>query len=393
MRTWAIPVGLSLALFIVFAAFFRTIILTPAISSDFGPHIDFARTAYEGTGVWPRHVLFFALVALTSFWSTSLLVWQTSAWMWLAFFVAAKFLASVWFGRLWVKRSQVIQGQEKVWAIAAAFGLTVVFCFPQPAAFALDLWYAYSFPPNTWHNSTQIAVMPIAIIVFGLSVLQLDEPGNVRRAAAIAVFAVLSALAKPSFLMAWLPSYGICTLIVWARRRSFYEFVVAALPIALAVAIVLLQYYFIYVENINNSGVKIGYLDAWTSRVDRTPTHFYIAVFFSSLFPIVFYALHPKKVVQLPHILSIGMVIISYLFAMGLSETGSSIEAGNFMWPIISANFISYMVCACELPIAYRSRDGGKAVLKAALPAFLFGVSSLWGVAYLIRYIEIGTYR
>lgn len=393
MKTWAIPVGLSLALFVVFAVFFRTIILTPTITSDFGQHIDFARRAYEGMGLWPRHVLFFALVALTSFWSASLLVWQTSAWMWLAFFVAAKFLASVWFGRLWVKRSQVSQGREAGWIIAGALGLTVVFCFPQPAAYALDLWYAYSFPPNTWHNSTQIAVMPIAIIVFGLSVLQLDEPGNVRRAVAIAVFAILSALAKPSFLMAWLPSYGLCTLIVWARRRSFYEFIIAASPIALAVVIVLLQYYLIYVENINNSVVKIGYLDAWMSRVDRTPMHFYISIFFSSLFPLVFYALHPRKIVQLPHILSIGMVVTSYIFAMGLSEAGDSIQAGNFMWPIITANFISYMLCIFDLVVMGRGIRNGTPrafAMRFSCQLLLFMGNVLWGVAYMVRLLETG---
>lgn len=395
MRIWGISVGLSLAFFVVFALFFRTIILTPAIHSDLNAHIDFARSAYEGTGPWPRHILFFALVALTSFWSASLVVWKTSAWLWLAFFVAAKFLASVWFGRLWIERYQGSQSGKVCWIVAIAMGLTVVFCFPQPAALSLDLWYAYSFPPNTWHNSTQIAVMPIAIVVFGLSVLQLDEPGNVRRATAIAGLAVLSALAKPSFLMAWLPSYGICTLIVWMQRRSYYEFIIAASPIIVAAMIVLLQYYLIYVENLNNSVVRVGYLEAWMSRVNRTPMHFYISILFSSLFPIVFYSFYPKRLVQLPHVLSIGMVVVSYIFAMALSETGTSTQAGNFMWSIITANFISYMICAFDLFAMCRGQESISAQgfsFRNALPATLFGASALWGVAYMIRYTQTGAF-
>lgn len=395
MRIWGISAGLSLALFVVFAFFFRTIILTPAIHSDFNAHIDFARSAYEGTGPWPRHILFFALVALTSFWSASPIVWQTSAGLWLAFFVVAKFLASIWFGRLWVKRFRGRQRSETSWIIAIALGLSVVFCFPQPTAFALDLWYAFSFPPNTWHNSTQIAVIPIAIVVFGLSVLHLNEPGNARRAVLLAVLAALSALAKPSFLMAWLPSYGICTLIVWAQRRSFRDFLVAAFPIGVAVVTVMLQYYLIYVENINNTAIKVGYLDAWLSRAGRTAMHFYISIFFSSMFPIFFYAAYPRRMMQLPHVLSIGMVVVSYIFAMTLSEMGNSIQAGNFMWSIISANFISYMICAYDL-LALRRTEGelsaSRFSLRSALPALLFGASSLWGVAYMIRYIQIGGY-
>ncbi|MBN9244838.1 MAG: hypothetical protein J0I98_18805 [Mesorhizobium sp.] len=395
MATRKLSVGLSLAIFVIFALYFRAIILDPNIGSDLNAHIGFAKSAYDGEGVWPRHILYFALVALTSFWSSSLSVWETSGWLWLSLLVVAKFAATLWFGRLWLGGSDQAVAQAEsggrdgnLALVAIALCMTVVFCFPPPVAFLQGLWYSFSFPPNVWHNSTHIAVMPFAIVVFGLSVRQLEQPDNVGRAIAVTVMAIVSALAKPSFLMAWLPVYGLCTLILWWKDRSFRKFLIAILPVALSVAVLAVQYYLIYGKNINNASVKFGYMDAWLSRSGRFEIDFYISILMSSLFPIVFYLFFPARVKNLSHILAIGMVAISYFYAAAFSETGET-QAGNFMWPIIGANFIAYMLCIFDLHAICRRQKGG---LRAGVPAAVFALCSIWGVAYMVRYLLIGGY-
>lgn len=395
---WKLPVALSLALFVVFALYFRTIILDPNISSDFNAHIGFAKSAYDGTGVWPRHILYFALVTLTSFWSSSLGVWETSGWLWLSLLVVAKFIATLWFGRLWLKKTdqavtQTGKDADEIWHVIVVIALcmTVVFCFPPPVALMQGLWYSFSFPPNVWHNSTHIAVMPFAIIVFGLSVRQFSQPDNIGRAVAITAMAIISALAKPSFLMAWLPIYGLCALALWWRDRSFRKFVITALPVAFSALILIVQYYLIYSENINNTSVRFGYLEAWIIRPERSEFDFYISIFLSSLFPIIFYFMFPKKALELPHVLSIGMMTISYFYAAAFSETGET-QSGNFMWPIIPANFIAYMLCIFDLYAIHHKEMAGRRSLswRAGLPAALFGLCSIWGVAYMVRYLQTG---
>lgn len=401
MKEWKLHGLVGMALFVAFAAYFRTIILDTGINSDLNAHIGFAKAAFEGEGVWPRHILYFALVTLTSFWSASLPVWEISGWLWLSALVVAKFLATLWFGRQWlcsVHSGQLVQGalfgRNELVTLAIALGMTVVFCLPQPAAYAQDLWYAFSFPPNIWHNSTQIAVIPFAIVVFGLSMRQFDRPDDVVNALTMAGVAVLSALAKPSFLMAWLPAYGICTLLLLQRRRAPREFLIALLPAILAACVILAQYYFIYITTVNNTSVTIGYLDAWLSRAGRKEIHFYISILFSSLFPIVFYLAHSQRAKALPHVLSIGMVLISYIFASAVSEVGDT-QSGNFMWPIISASFLSNMLCAYELQAISRSgtlTGRLQKALRLTLPSLLFATNVVWGIAYMIRYLMIGGY-
>lgn len=402
MTTWKVPLTLSLVLFVVFALYFRAIILSPAINSDLNAHIGFAKDAYEGNGVWPRHILFFALVTSTSFWSASLTAWQTSAWLWLSLLQVLKFLATVWFGYLWLgmfgqpqsrPRANTFQTETAVTMIALC--LAVVFCFPQPDALHKNLWYAYSFPPNTWHNSTQIAVMPLAILVFGLSVRQLTQPNNLTRALAIAVLAVLSALAKPSFLMAWLPAYGICTLFLWQRHRSARTFLITAAPAVFATAIILSQYYLIYTKSINNTSISIGYLETWTSSAERSELQFYISVIFSSLFPILFYITHVKRMTEPAHALSILMVIISYIYAIFLSESGS-VTSGNLMWPIISANFISYTICIFDIYATHDKRTQKNyttSFFRIHIPVAVFLLNSIFGIAFIIRYVQTGDYH
>lgn len=401
MTKWKLPVGLSLALFVGFALYFRTIVLDPNIGSDLNAHIGFAKSAYDGDGVWPRHILYFALVALTSFWSDSLSVWETSGWLWLSLLVVAKFVATLWFGRLWLSESdqaiaQTQADSRNAWRVIVLIGLcmTVVFCFPPPEAFMQGLWYSFSFPPNVWHNSTHIAVMPFAIIVFGLSVRQFAQPDNIGRAVAITAAAIVSALAKPSFLMAWLPAYGLCAFLLWRRDRSFRKFAIAAIPVVFSALIIIFQYYMIYSKDINNTSVKLGYLDAWLTRSGRTEIHFYLSMLLSSFFPVVFYFLFPDRIANKSHILSIGMVLISYFYAAGFSETGDT-QSGNFMWAIIVANFLSYMLCSFDLYAICRKEgemEGRLSFLRAGLPAAAFGLCSIWGVAYMARYILIGGY-
>jgi hypothetical protein len=396
---WKLPVGLSLGLFVVFALYFRTIILDTGINSDLNAHIGFAKSAYDGDGVWPRHILYFALVALTSFWSDSLSVWETSGWLWLSLLVVAKFVTTLWFGRLWLSESdqaiaQTQTDSRNAWRVIVLIGLslTVVFCFPPPEAFMQGLWYSFSFPPNVWHNSTHIAVMPFAIIVFGLSVRQFAQPDNIGRAVAITAVAIVSALAKPSFLMAWLPAYGLCALLLWWRERSFRKFAIIAIPVIFSISILSIQYYLIYIEGVNGTSVKFGYLDAWLSRAGRTEIDFYFSVFMSSLIPFVFYFMFTKKLFELPHVLSAGMVVISYFYAAAFNETGDT-KAGNFMWPIIVANFIAYMLCIFDLCAMYlhEKKIGRRpSLLRIGMPAMLFGLCSVWGVTYMARYLQTG---
>ncbi|AFL85088.1 hypothetical protein Belba_2535 [Belliella baltica DSM 15883] len=93
-----------------------------------------------------------------------------------------------------------------------SFGL--VLFMPLVAPFGEgDFWYLGKFTPNIWHNSTTIFAFPFSLFLYIYSVKWLKNPKKSTYLYML-LFGLLTLLAKPSFLFAFIPAFPLFALIV-----------------------------------------------------------------------------------------------------------------------------------------------------------------------------------
>ncbi len=98
--------------------------------------------------------------------------------------------------------------------------------FSPIAGFLTDgRFYKRQCGPNPWHNPTITFVRPIGILAvffFIYVIKDMEEKGEKKEykhaLIGFSVFSVLSLLAKPSFMMVFLPAMGFLTFICWIRE-------------------------------------------------------------------------------------------------------------------------------------------------------------------------------
>lgn len=371
------------AVFATSALIFYRLIYGNGIAADFASHIIYAHNSTFDGEPWPRHFLYFILISASSFWTQNLEVWKFSAIIWLSFLVCAKFVASLWF--INSRRFESGTTGREGLSILLALALLFVFTLPPVSGFDLGFWYRYSFPPNVWHNSTLITLMPFAIVTFVLGQRQLEgREGNLIW---LILFALLSAFAKPSFLMAWLPVYsGFIIISTMDIRRKM----MALIPVIVCGIVILAQYKLIYETGTSDAHVQIGWLTAWLSSASRSETDFFYSIACSLLFPMAFYVAYPGKLRTKLHQQAILMCLLSFFYAAFFSESAGGLASGNFMWTAISSVFLLQLICATDNFFFSDTTD--TVWLERYFPTAIFMIQILFGFAYLGRYLVTGNY-
>lgn len=386
--------------------------LIPAAEGDFRSHIQFAKDALFNDAPMPKHFLYSVLIISTAWWTTNELTWLLSACFWLSTLTILK-LATTQFviTRLWNPDAHSQKSLKPLWL---SICLLIVFPFPIPEAVEfgsttlvnLDLkhslpgldhiirgyWYRHNFPPNTWHNSTLVALMPFAIITVYLGYKLLQKPHNTQ-IALLHFFTTFSAFAKPSFLVAWIPVYFF---VSFYSVKDWKQRVISWGPLLLSGLVVVAQYILLYevpIEGQENSGVNFSWLAVWSSSAGRTESGFYLSVLFSCIMPLSFYLLNPHFLKKDLHLLAIGMSFLSFFYAAFLVEP-VRLTDGNFLWSAISSQYILYMVSVSEVFKSTNTTNiAGNLSHKQVIPAMLFLCQVLFGIMYLFRYVALGYYH
>ncbi len=362
-RIWATAAALSL---LTLPAFW---FLAFHVNSDLHHHARFIAECLE-SGIFPLDFLFYGSVALFSGFSTDLAVQLWAMIFILSFAVAAKFLVTTACLRRWTRIDSVI---------SPALGLALLFCLPLPGMH----WYLGQFPPNVWHNSTTIALMPFAVLLFFHSARFL-ETGDTRHLVPTTIYTVLGFLTKPSLFFVFAVIFPLFSLLRVGLGKRFAK---SCVPVAIG-GVMLIVYALPIFLSADYSGASqgwqpslaLGWLDVWRMHSNNIP----LSILNSLLLPVLFFTCYPRQfLADLKIRYSLAMLAAGLLLFAVVQETGPWGMSGNLSWQNIVCNYLLH----CAVMAVFLR-------IKRAEPRFgprdfiLFGVfltQAMLGVLYIVK--------
>jgi hypothetical protein len=350
------------------------------VNSDLPHHARFVAECIT-SGIFPLDFLYYGSVAVLSGFSTDLTVQLWATIVILSAAVAAKFLVTTTCLGRWLRVDAFGQPREFDILSLPALGLVLLFCLPLPGM----NWYLGQFPPNVWHNSTTIALMPFAVLLFYHSARFL-ETGEARRLVPTTVYMILGFLTKPSLFFVFAVVFPIFSLLRMGIGKRFAK---SCIPVAIG-GVMLIAYaipIFLSPEYSRASqdwrpSLELGWLDVWRLHSSNIP----LSILNSLLLPLLFLACYPRQfLADLKVRYSLSMLTAGLLLFAVVQETGPWGMSGNLSWQNIVCNYLLH----CAIMVVFLR-------LKRAEPDFrprdfvLLGVfltEALLGVLYLVKIV------
>jgi hypothetical protein len=294
--------------------------------------------------------------------------------------VALALILYFWFGKLNRK------GGDWLRALLAA-SLTIV--APVLALIFVDneFYYGYINLAN-YHNPTIQLLRPLALISFYFAFRIFDKARNPGWMVGIsAVFVVLSALAKPNYVLCILPAI-VLLAIIWRIRKQDFDWRLLLFGFVIPGTIILIVQWALVYGIAGNSETHIvlnPFVEGNFSNY--LPWKFLLSI----LFPLVATGLFFKRIWRDPYVQLgwIGFAAGAGMFYL-FSEGGKHMLAGNFRW---GAQIMLFLLFAAIVRFCLRLFSEEKTVLWKRLVVwgvFLLHVAS--GVVYYIHCITGGPY-
>lgn len=205
------------------------------------------------------------------------------------------------------------------------------------------------FPPNAYHSPTTVLAKPFALALFAFTV-QAFSPrarGRLLLVVGAASAVMLSALAKPSYLIALLPAVAVYSWVEWRRDRRLPWAVLIGGLLLPALLVLGQQFYFTYGSADIRAGVVlaplrvIGYLDT------KNPLVLSLKLLASVTFPLVVTAvLWPRTRTSVELTLSWLVLAFGAFYAYALAESGPRMYHGNFIWSGQLAVFMLFVAAS-----------------------------------------------
>ena len=148
--------------------------------NDIWGHAKVVHDSIEGLRRPPERFLYFLTIYIFAFLRHDLISLYMSSIFVLSLAVVAKFIITerLFVGYIQGKDAPAADPRNK-YITVFSISLLFVFCLPVFYAYRGTLYVA-QMPPNVWHNSTVIFLMPFAILLFWFTYKQLVEPKNGR---------------------------------------------------------------------------------------------------------------------------------------------------------------------------------------------------------------------
>lgn len=319
------------AVSVFFAAiFWQRLSVNP--NSDIHEHISYASKISGLTDILSPHFLFQILIIGIDY------ILPLGLWVATALLLGACYGLMSLFIVLEMERRAIIINMRT--AFATTLGVLVashIFIFTLEP---LNLYYNY-LVPISYHNPTQQLNKFFAISIFFLYGIVFLERAHVQRRgallAALGALCVLSAVAKPSFLIAFLPISGLLAGADFFRarwQRVFdYSFGVG-IPSA---AILAWQFWMTY-----NNGVSGIEFEPFAIFAD--PTQYIVTLPLTLAFPIAALVLHWSYAKRTPTLLLAWAFLgLGLVYTLLLVETGDRRMHGNFAWTAQTGAFLVYV--------------------------------------------------
>ncbi len=219
-------------------------------------------------------------------------------------------------------------------------------------------YYAGQGTPNTWHNPTNLAVKIFAIIIFGVicdllqDTCQMKNATKVRKNVVnmklflVSVLLAVSVVAKPSFIMAFIPGLGLwmvirCVIDKFKNVKVYFGICLLFIP---AVLIMLYQYLTFFGKS-SEAGIGIELFRG----IKYYTNHPLISSLLALFFPLLFLILNFKReITRTDTQLAISYVSVAWLMNAFLYEKGPRESHGNMGWAFLIALYIFWMVTSAH---------------------------------------------
>jgi hypothetical protein len=299
-------------------------------------HIDVAMHMWRGDGM-PPHPLFHACLLLLTAGENYLAAPGVVAFM----------LAAALGIRAWLTADQFVRaGTNSVFA-ATALCLALALALPLPNWWQGEL-YIGNVSPNTWHNPTGVFAMPFALATFLIGMRLIEEP-SLRKALGAGPFLALSLLAKPNYLLAFGPYFGLglTAALIRAVRKGMLT------PLA-AVGILLLtfgppalvlagQYKWLR----QDTTILFVPWEVWNQFTHR---HIPGSMLIGIAYPLAVLICFPGKVNSSPRLVAAWTTLVVGMATYALfAERGERLAHANFGWGMIYADQVLFIVSTAFL--------------------------------------------
>ncbi|MBI3550329.1 MAG: hypothetical protein HY078_14915 [Elusimicrobia bacterium] len=346
-------------------------------NTDIQIHARFVVDMLDGKAM-PAHFLYFWLVALVTLFSRDFHVVLVGSAAVVAAATAARFAATAAF----LRRRAGSVGEGRL------FGSVLLLSFAHSLILPGLKPYLGQFPPNVWHNSTTIALVPLALLLFWTSDEYLASDGR-RLPWALPALVVLNVLVKPSFFLVFAPVFPLFALARFGWSAAFFKSCGAVLAGAVPLA---LQFKHIYVTPAtygvlatNTGGLRLDPLHVWRHFSTNLPLSFVA----STAFPLAYFLIHGKAALEdRTYRFSLACFGAALAIFCAVSESGPWEFYGDYLWQLIVCNYLLFMT---SLAGAWREYSGrGRADAKDKALGALLALHAASGVYIMVRILVVG---
>ncbi|HOS97467.1 MAG TPA: hypothetical protein PLU54_07425 [Deltaproteobacteria bacterium] len=380
----------ELAVFLVSGLIFTGIVLAAVVPEDILYHARYVMGMLNRTMPWPANPLYYLLVSGIALFQDGFVSLVASSVLVLSGAVAAKLFLARRISEAYLLARASGRGADAPSPDAVALvciATLFAFSLPTPAAFK-GLYYLGQLPPNVWHNPSTIALMPLALLLFHVSHLQLERPVT-SRAATLTFLAALNILMKPSFFFVFAVAYPLMLLRRFRLARDFW---INLLPVAAGLGMLAVVYHLIYVLGFSNmwkgqSGVAFGLFTVWSLWSPNVG----LSLVASVLFPAAFLCLHPAEFGRdtLLQYAALSFAVAVIIFSV-LMETGPRMSDGNFVWQCMVCNYLLFLVVS--LAFYDKVRTEGMAGWRNRTLAVCWTLHVISGIAYIVKFFSTGRF-
>lgn len=329
-----------------------------------------------------------------------------------AAFVSIFFSLLSFYITYWILLKYTAAAGKEMNSVKAAF-VTFGFSILQPLfIYWLDAGGRFlgSYSMNPIHNPTQMCSRPFVLLCICLvydiwnkikddsytGVFFSAESGLKGLYIRLAVFLLLSTLAKPTFTEMFVPAVASIMLFEWISKinkkdssasayfKHCLHMFFCAIPSLLCILISFLAYFILggsYGSAEGDSLIITKWFEVWHMNTDNVP----LSVLLGLAFPlfVIFMDLRFFIKDNLGRLALVGYGI-SFLEAALLGQSGPKLSHGNFMWPMLWGMLLLFLTATLRLSVLEKTERTSK--LKSFLidiAWFIFWLHVLFGVFFL----------
>lgn len=355
---------MSVILIILGCAIFEPMMMRWRTMGDYTTHNEVATMAVNDTANFfhnTPHFLYHLTTALVFILIPNIDIPTAGAWVMVICYLAL-ILIIYW----QIRHISDLPASIPILLISAIFTMGLVILMPIDIFTPDNLYFGY-FAPNVYHNPTVNMTKPFSLVLFFLAakLFRQKEALKARWIIPFALLSFFSLVAKPNFILAFVPTLALLTgaLILWRlvqglrEQQSFITILKRILekeyinwPILIfgivAPAFIVLLYQSTTWTSSGGIGIDpFRVFFEWTLHYDKNADKQILFKFvMSCAFPLAVYFLHIKSTYRnLTFNLAWMHFLVSVAYAYLLVDY-TSIAAGDFGWSAQIAAFILYIV-------------------------------------------------